>query len=396
MRYMRVRTWGGMIVGLLALSGMALALGGTVAPAGASEYETVTGTGKSGLKDETAAKDEAVRAAMRDAVEQAAGAFINAQSQTENYQLVHDIVVSRSRGFVRKYDLVEAKRDGGVYKVTIKAEVSTKAVADDWTGMRSMLKQKGMPVFLFAIGETADGQTVDFPSSQTRIENVLLKFGIPMVDKNQIDEVTKKDMAAARLADDVAKIATIGARFKADIIVVGQAEASKARESSAYGMKSFTFSAEVKMRGFRAANARLLFADTAEAQTTGNADSRKTAASNAIQNAAEMMAKKFVIGLMDQWTTELSRGVGQDITLEISGISYAQTAALVKELAANSKLVTHCERKDFSNNVAQILVGCTASAENFADRLSELKSVKLEVSDVKAAAIKAKVVTEEK
>ena len=150
------------------------------------------------------------------------------------------------------------------------------------------------------------------------------------------------------------------------------------------------------MRGVRASNALLLFADSAKAETTGNAGNRKTAASNAIENAADSMARKFIVGLMDIWVTELSKGVGADYTLEVSGITYAQTAALVKELKADTKLITHCERKDFSNNVAQIMLGCTTSAENLGDRLSELKSVKLEVTDVKGAAIKAKVVAEEK
>src|SRR5690554_5961488 len=55
---------------------------------------TITGKGDS--------RDSAVQDALRNAVERGAGQFIHSQSETNNYQIVLDKVLSKSAGFVKK------------------------------------------------------------------------------------------------------------------------------------------------------------------------------------------------------------------------------------------------------------------------------------------------------
>ena len=386
MRPVRVWTIGVVVTALAAGAAAQEAPGSTPPP----ETETVTVTGQSAMPGEIA-RDEAIRDALRNAVEQAAGLFIQSQTKTENYQLVHDVILSRARGFVKKFTILNEKRnDEGVYIVNIKAEVVTKAVADDWLSMRALLIQKGMPRMMVHVVEAVDGQSTGRHTAQARFENILLKYGIPQVNQDQVKENDRRDLEAARLADDLNKMAAISGRYKADVVIVGKSRATLTQSKEVYGIPVHFYTGDVEMRAVRTANAKLLFSDSVSAS---QGDRNKTeAARQALDKAGAGVAGQFLIGLMDTWVKELSKQVGTDYDLEISAIKFPQIPALIKELTANSKLVTHCNLKDYRNEVAFLVVGSTTSTTNLALWMStDIKAVKLEVTEVTPGAIKAKV-----
>lgn len=386
------QTWGRRCLGVL-LAG-AVAAGWASGQEALPETATVTVIGRSGLQGDIA-RDEAIRDALRNAVEQAAGVFINAQSQTENFRLVKDVILSRARGFVTEYTILREGRTGeGVYEVEVKAVVKTKPVADSWLEMRALLVEKGMPRAMVSISETVDGRHTDRNTTQTRVENLLLAYGIPLVNQELVKENDRRDLEAARLADDLNKVAAISGRYKADLAILGKSRATLTFSRPIYNILTHMYSGDVELRGIRTANARLLFSDSA-AESFGDRNQTE-AARQALDRAGAHVAQKFVVGLMDQWIKELSKQVGTDYDLEVSNITFAQVAGLVKELTANAKLVTHCNLKDFRNGVAFIVVGSTTTTTNLALWMqTELKSVALEVTDVTPGAIKAKAAAKE-
>jgi hypothetical protein len=393
MQYKRAWRWCGMLAGCLAAAVPALGgTGGPAVPPAEPEIVTVTVTGQSAAPADIA-RDEALRDAMRNAVEQAAGSFIASQSAVQNYQLIHDLIVSRARGFVKKYEILSEKRDAtGVFTVQIKADVLTKAVADGWTETRSILVQKGMPRLMVFISEAVDDQAGEARTVQTQVEKALLKDGFPLIDMNQVKDNDKRDLEAARLADDLNKVAAISGRYKADIIVVGKSRATLTQSRPIYGVLTHLYGGDAEVRAIYSTNAKMLFSD---ASTASFGDRNRTlAARKVLELAGDEMGKKLKLQLVETWVTELSKQVGADYDLEISNIKFAQLNALSKELRANTKLVTHCETKDYRNDVALLVVGCTTSTMNLATWMSELKSVRLEITQVNPGSIKAKVAAE--
>src|SRR5687767_15807724 len=98
----------------------------------AEETVEVEGVAAVVNNDVAIARDRAIDDAKRKAVEQVAGAQVSSESITENFQLVEDKIYSRAAGFVKNYKILsELKDEGGVYRVKIKANVDTKAVADN-------------------------------------------------------------------------------------------------------------------------------------------------------------------------------------------------------------------------------------------------------------------------
>ena len=90
--------------------------------------------------DEARALDEATKAALRTAVEQAAGVLITADTVTLNSQLVRDQVYARASGYVKKYELVgKPKVEKGVLTVVVKAEIGTAELDKDLESVKGLI-----------------------------------------------------------------------------------------------------------------------------------------------------------------------------------------------------------------------------------------------------------------
>src|SRR6056297_925894 len=63
---------------------------------------TVTGAGMD--------KDEAIREALRQAVERGAGSVIYSESETRDFELIRDTVLARSTGFVQSHEVLSTRK----------------------------------------------------------------------------------------------------------------------------------------------------------------------------------------------------------------------------------------------------------------------------------------------
>lgn len=113
-------------------------------------------------KDEPAAFEAARQQALRDAVEQAAGVRIDADTVAVNNQLVRDQVFANTSGYVKKFELLDRKLEKGVVTVRVKADVITEHLDRDLQAARDLVRRAGRPRLIVLIQEqtiTADGKT---------------------------------------------------------------------------------------------------------------------------------------------------------------------------------------------------------------------------------------------
>lgn len=132
------------------------ALGFFVAAAAwGQDVVTVEATGEAAIVkgDEARALDEAVKNALRAAVEQVAGVSIEGQTQTLDNVLVRDQVVARTSGYVKKHQLVSRKADKGVLTVKVKAEVGKSELGKDVEAARALVKRFGRPSIAIVLQE---------------------------------------------------------------------------------------------------------------------------------------------------------------------------------------------------------------------------------------------------
>jgi hypothetical protein len=132
----------------LKLTAVSLLLAALVAgPALAAKPAFVTqeATGEAaivaGNKDK--ARRDARNNALREAVERVAGVMVSSDTLTANSQLVSDRVFANSAGYVRKHEVLEEKEEGGVMRVTVRAEVGTAELDRDLQAVQALVKRLG-------------------------------------------------------------------------------------------------------------------------------------------------------------------------------------------------------------------------------------------------------------
>lgn len=344
---------------------------------------TVAGVGTS--------KDEAVLDAKRKAVEKGAGTYLYSQSQTKDFVLVKDTVLARAAGFLQEYKELSAKEmDDGTWEVKISATVSIKGIEDTWGVVTNLLKDMGRPKIMVFINEKIRDrekgvdEIVEDATVQTRIEERLLKSGFLLVDKRQLKEIDKKDLAAAAAEDKPEKVQAIAKRFGAQIFIAGSANAMPGQEKNIGGVLLYTYEAEANIKVFKSDTAQMMSAVPGVA-TRGVQQVWRSAAKQALDSQAQSIAPKVVEDILQHWMDWLA-GRGE-LKLEVENITFAQYTKLKAGLKAIKEVKDITA--DFHNNVADISIQSDAGAERLAEKIA-VAMPQVEISDVTNSVIKAK------
>ena len=334
-------------------------------------------------------KEDALRDAMRKAVERGAGTFIYSQSKTQDFVLVRDTVLARSAGFLQSHSVLSAKeQEDGSWQVKIKAIVSIKGIEDAWGVVQNMLKQMGRPKIMVFIRERIRNQVVDDSTVQTRIESLLLKSGFLLVNREQIKAIDRKDLAAAVAEDNPAKLQAVAKRFGAQLFISGSANAASGGRKNIHGVWFDTYEAEANVKCYRSDTAQLLSSLPGK-PTRGVDQVWRSAAKRALDAQGQQLAPKVQYDILRFWQDALA-GRGE-VQLHVEGMSFTQYLALKKALT-NVKQVKQVTAK-FHNKVAECSLQSDVNAEALAEKLVETIE-NLEITDVSQNVIKAKLKTE--
>ena len=104
--------------------------------------------------DEVKAREDAISSALRNAVEQVVGMFVESEVLVENYQTMEDKIYTRTSGYVQKYDVIStSKQMDNAIEVTIKAVVKVSDLRNDLQAIGVLLSRKGKPRTMVLIDE---------------------------------------------------------------------------------------------------------------------------------------------------------------------------------------------------------------------------------------------------
>ncbi len=175
----------------------------------------VTATGQGG-SERTALHD-----AMRQAIEQQIGVYVDSRTYTENYQVINDRIYTQADGYIQSYEVVNKTVFNGIWTVEIRANVSDEKLRTD---LMSKLQKKALiganmmdpRIGVFAVN--ADG------SEDVALENIFIS-GLQnegfsrIIDLNQIDASIRNRIASANLEGDVDLRNTLSTQFNVDYLV---------------------------------------------------------------------------------------------------------------------------------------------------------------------------------
>jgi len=329
-------------------------------------------------------EDEALRDAKRKAVEQGAGAYIFSRSETKDFTLVKDTVLARSAGFVQGFDVLSKKKmEDDTFEIRIKAVVSIKGIEDTWGVVTNLLQERGRPKIMVALTEKIDGHRQEDSTVQTRAENLLLKSGFLLVNKEQLKAIDQKDLQAAVAEDNPAKVQAIAKRFGAQLFITGSTNAVKTGSRPIYGVLTHIYGANGDIKCYRSDTAQLLASQNA---TSESADQNvMSAAKKSLNDLGHILCPKVQGDILRFWQDALE-GRGE-VQLQIEGIKFADYLKL-KNALKQIKQVKDVTAK-FSNGIAECSIQSDVTAEQLAEKIAEaLKGV--EITDVSQNVIKAK------
>ena len=105
----------------------------------------VTGSATIYSGNSGSARNQALKNALRQAVEQGVGVFIDSNTLTQNYELVKDEIFSTSEGYVSNYEVLSegSASDGTVFEVALSVEVEEGRIKDKLSALRILHQKMG-------------------------------------------------------------------------------------------------------------------------------------------------------------------------------------------------------------------------------------------------------------
>ncbi|HOW69030.1 MAG TPA: hypothetical protein PKY77_00400 [Phycisphaerae bacterium] len=337
-------------------------------------------------------KEHATRAALRAALERGGKVEIFSETKVENFQLVHDTILSRALGLVTDFKVLEERKIvGGTWKVKIRAQVSRSLLRENWAAIQNLLNQIGRPKIMVNILETIDGKPEEQSILETKIEERLLQSGFDLVARTATDVTRHRELDDAVATNNVARMQTLAKDNEAHIFIVGTANAHAAGVEELYGVRIAFYNCDVQLKAYYTDSARIL-ASKGIPVTRGGAQGHKEfspqAGKMALNFAGQTVVNDLYAQVMEQWATQITGG--GELIFEIAGADFKVANGLRKALA-ELKGVNSVNMK-LTKGIASFHINARMSAQDLAERLTEGEFDRLiEILDLKLNRIQGKV-----
>ncbi|EGO63981.1 hypothetical protein [Acetonema longum] len=319
-------------------------------------------------------KDDALRDAMRNAVEKAVGSFVEAQTLVENASIVTDEIYTKAQGFVQDYRILREGKQGDQVVLTVRIKVNTQPNAALMTSLQRLkLIEAGLQDPRIGVIIVNSDQTPN-QAGQISVIRKLRELGFKRVIDPQQAKNLYSDAFISSMEEDDSTAQTIAASYQLDYVILGSALDSSAGEVIAgAGMYSARASIEAK----------LLKTDTGEIIAAGRFESggadisQEVAGQKALTKAGETLAEDIAKQFLDYAsdTEKTFKIVAQQVT------AFSQVNALQKELK-DVPGVKAVYLRSYANGAAEFDVNFIGTSQRLADRLEQCSSVTLIILEI--------------
>lgn len=258
--------------------------------------------------------EQAKKAAMRQAVEEAVGSLITTQTRVQNFAVIEDDILSQTEGYIRRFEVLEhGSVDSSTYQVTIEAVVILGDLHRRLDALELLIESAGNPYILclgrerFADdGESqADGGGIVEGELTAVLQRASRRFNIAV-------PIEEEGLPAGAF-DDLSRLAAWGQQQGCDVVIRGDATVQ-----SATGIKIPFSSASLDATGLKSAAAELrveaLWTDTGQifasltAVGRSAASTRTEAYEKAIRSGMGKLADELLKQLAEDWREKVYSG----------------------------------------------------------------------------------------
>jgi hypothetical protein len=368
-------------------------------PARAGEkVVTVEGMGAIIAGDKAKAEEDAVNDALRNAVEQVVGMHVESQTLVDNFVVVQDRILSRTRGFVSGYRVLSREEEPDLIRVKVEATVKESDLVSDLEAIGLLLARKNYPrllilideqIFLDEGGEKREPTTVDASTATGALLSTLRPKGFRFVDPSVVAAGTEANMLSSALQGNAAEAVRIGRAYQADVILLGRAISR--RGTLPYGGQNMvSMQAVVNVQAIRADTGEIFARSDDTAPQVGN--SPLETAHLAIRKAVDRLLPRLEEQVLDNWSQEVTSGTVVELVI-VNDLGFAGVRRFITLLPGYVRGTEEVSMRNFAEGMTTLEVRFKGSALDLAGELSakEWTEFKIEVTGVTANRVQVRV-----
>ncbi len=193
------------------------------------------------------ARDQSIKDALRKAVEQGVGSFINSETRVENFQLLSDRIYSQATGYVSSYRIITETREGDLYRVVVRAKVKMEKIEDDLQAIGILVGEQGRPRIMVVVRKVNSGdrgqstdriaiteETLVPELIETMLSAAFSEKGFPVVDRATVEKNLNQERLRRLLEGDEQTAILLGLESGAEIGVIGTIQEAKEKRAVPY------------------------------------------------------------------------------------------------------------------------------------------------------------------
>jgi hypothetical protein len=324
------------------------------------------------------AREKALDAALRSAVEKVVGVMISSSSEVENFALKMDRILSESKGFVNTYKIVADNRQQDEWVVVIDAEVSRDKLKDRLEAISLIIARKAKPRLMLLFAEKAQKDAI----AEAAMSRYFMGQGFKLVDAQTI----RKDRTG-ELPQDPKSVSRLAGQYGAEIVLMGGVEAATT---------SFNVGGIEMHRNQVTVSLKVINGDTGEVIATdskgGSAPGMKGDIKKITEESAEKLARQMMEEVLEKWSSELVNTV--TVKLIVSGLdSYEALMQFKDGLSTEVKGFKNLQQRAYQRGEAELDVEIRGNSQGLADDVAAmtLNKKKVKILGITANRVEASV-----
>ncbi len=389
------------LMGVLVLAGWLVGLEAAQARSG-SKSVVVTGAGRMYKDNVAAARERAISMGLLAAVDRVVADHMSKEDRTRHFEVLSMTVYSDIRAYIQGYKVLTEARADKKYHVLIEAAVSDAKVGRQLAKAGLLQSKKRLPRILFLVAERDLGEgppkfwwnenpLLASSTAATAMARKMAEQGFTVIDSNGANAKAAAAVFRYKPVLSDTEALAIGARLKAQVVVIGEAGVEMAPNEMSDGSR--TFKGTVRARAVRL-DVRSEIAVANQEFSAIHIDSAPGAA-EALSGVGALAGETLSTLIADKWSRQAEKPAGLEMIVE--GVANLKNFVLFRRTLKELPGVEGVQRKEMNLNEATLIVHCGEDAPTLAKRLmlKTFDSFGLHIYEVTESALKIKLIPNE-
>ncbi len=335
--------------------------------------------------NKAAAREDARRAAYRDAIDKALGSLVPGISERTTYSTIENRVYSQASGLVKNFKVTSENIEGDTLTITGTCSVSEKSF-DGILGPE-VISMLGNPRVMIVVDQPAadDDKKKKAPAIspvETELMSLFEKAGYLIVDMDQARTLLALDKSNAY--NDTEKLIGAAKTLRADVIVVAKTT-SGSSSTTVHGVKMYRSSGSVQLKAVQTQTAYQIGTASSSGSTGwGGSPSGGKIVSNGIRKATEEIIYKIAYRMASAG----SALGGITVNVKIANASFRNVETIEEQLRNWLGSAGEIFERAYDNNTLEIDVVSPKTARNVASFLSDFADIESLTAQTISAKIK--------